>query len=187
MSTYDSIAWLPLCAGLTALGLVLTYTVARRRGWRAMLHGAAWSLLPIAAYLTGSIEMFWKIGTAIGNFAAAFAFSPEKWAGIGVAGLAAVAFGSSGGRKRRKAARGARRAARVERKKGAVGTPDTAVGMPGTAVGTPGTATADSGTRALAKPDKQTRALAKPGRGTEASPPDDDLKDIEEILRKRGL
>ena len=25
MSTYDNIAWLPLCAGLTGLGLVLSY------------------------------------------------------------------------------------------------------------------------------------------------------------------
>jgi hypothetical protein len=161
MSTYDSIAWLPLCAGLTALGLAATYTVARRRGWRATLRGAAWSLLPIAAYLTGSIEMFWKIGSAIGNFAAAFAFSPEKWAGIGVAGLAVVAFLASGGRGRRKAVGGARKAARVERK-------DTA--------GTPDGAAADN----------QTRALAKPGRGTEASPPSD-LQDVEEILRKRGI
>jgi hypothetical protein len=161
MSTYDSIAWLPLCAGLTALGLVLTYVVARRRGWRATLRGAAWSLLPIAAYLTGSIEMFWKIGSAIGNFAAAFAFSPEKWAGIGVAGLAAVAFLASGGRGRRKAVRGARKAARVERK----GTADTPEG---------------------AAAGNQTRALAKPGRGTEASSPDD-LQDVEEILRKRGI
>src|SRR6266581_2429927 len=68
MSTYDKIAWLPLCGGLTGLGLVLSYLAMRRRGIGAGLRGAAWSLLPIAAYLTGSIEMFWKMGVAIGDF-----------------------------------------------------------------------------------------------------------------------
>ncbi len=32
MSTYDKIAWLPLCGGLTGLGLVLSFIVMRRRG-----------------------------------------------------------------------------------------------------------------------------------------------------------
>jgi hypothetical protein len=81
--SYSSIFWLPLCAALTALGLVVTYAMGRRRGYRAMLRGAAWSLIPLAAYLTGSIKMFWQIGDAIGNFASAFVFSPVKWAGIG--------------------------------------------------------------------------------------------------------
>lgn len=154
MSTYDSIAWLPLCAGLTAAGLALTYIVARRRGWRAMARGAAWSLLPIAAYLTGSIEMFWKIGTAIGDFVSAFAFSPEKWAGIGVAGLAVATFMASGGRVRRKAARERTAARAVERKKGAADAPGATVAIPETR-----------------KPDTAT----------------DDLKDVEEILRKHGI
>jgi hypothetical protein len=130
MSTYDSIAWLPLCAGLTAAGLAVTYTVARRRGWRAMFRGAAWSLLPIAAYLTGSIEMFWKIGTAIGDFAAAFAFSPERWAGVGVAGLAVATFTASGGRVRRKAARERAAVRAAEREKGAADAADATVAIP---------------------------------------------------------
>jgi hypothetical protein len=158
MSNYDSIAWLPLCAGLTILGLVLTASVARRRGWRAVTRGAAWSLLPLAAYLTGSIEMFWKIGTAIGSFAAGFAFSPEKWAGIGVAGLAAGLFLTGGGRARRKAARMGRTAESVR------GSDDATVpgGLP------------------AAK-------LAVPAKSAKPEAADDDMKDIEEILRKRGL
>ena len=82
MSTYDKIAWLPLCAGLTGLGLVLSYFAYRRRGAGSGLRWAAWSLLPLAAYLTGSIEMFWKMGVAVGDFAKAFVFSPKVWAGI---------------------------------------------------------------------------------------------------------
>jgi hypothetical protein len=96
MSTYNQIAWFPLCAGLTGLGLVLSWFVFRRRGLRAALRGVAWSLLPLAAYLTGAIEMIWKMGVAIGDFASSFVFSPEKWAGIAVTGLAIVLFVVSG-------------------------------------------------------------------------------------------
>ncbi len=108
MSTYNAIAWLPLCAGLTGIGLVASWFAMRRRGLKAGLRGAAWSLLPLAAYLTGSIEMFWKIGTAIGTFATSFVFSMKVWSGVGVAALAAALFVVSAGGRRRKRARKAR-------------------------------------------------------------------------------
>src|SRR5437763_5416331 len=112
MSTYNQIAWLPLCAGLTGLGLVATWFAFRRRGLRAGLRGAAWSLLPLAAYLTGAIEMIWKMGTAIGDFATSFVFSPKVWSGVAVAGVAALAFVVSGLlRRTRPAAKGKPRAA----------------------------------------------------------------------------
>ena len=101
MSTYQTIDWLPLCAGLTGLGLVLSYLAMRRRGIGAGLRWAAWSLLPLAAYLTGSTEMFWKMGVAIGDFAKGFVFSPRVWSGIAVAGLAVVLFMVSGPLRRR--------------------------------------------------------------------------------------
>ncbi len=99
---YDSFIWLPLAAGLTLLGLVLSYLTYRRRGLRPALLGVAFSLLPVAAYLTGAIEMLWKVGAAIGQFATGFVFSPEKWAGIGVTGLAIALFLAAGGRPRRR-------------------------------------------------------------------------------------
>jgi hypothetical protein len=178
---YNSIAWLPLTAGLTAIGFILSYYAWRRHGTRSALHWAAWSLLPIAAYLTGSIEMFWKIGTAIGDFASGFVFSPVKWAGVGVAGLAVVLFLSTGGRRRRKAARLARKEARAGQETDAA-TPSTSLER-----------AADGPTQALpaarlpesAKAPAGAKKPAKAGRGAAAD--DDDMKDIEEILRKRGL
>src|SRR5579859_3472447 len=92
MSTYNQFAWLPLAGGLTGLGLVASYFLFRRRGVRAGLRGVAWSLLPLAAYLTGSIKMIWEMASAITGFATSFLFSPEKWAGVAVAGLAFVLF-----------------------------------------------------------------------------------------------
>jgi hypothetical protein len=209
---YSSIVWLPVCAGLTALGLVLSYVVGRRRGYLSMLRGAAWSLLPIAAYLTGSVEMFWKIGVAIGHYADGFVFSPVKWAGIGVAGVSAVLFFTTGGKERRRAARLARKTARSGRRRAAGETPG--------AVGAAGGAGAAGGgaVRAAGQPDAITQALDvlpggpvapastpekaksaapakkekpgkrnKPGTGEGSTPADDDMKDIEEILRKRGI
>src|SRR5579859_4061652 len=114
--SYGSIEWLPLTAGLTILGLLLSYLAYRRRGVRPALLGVAWSLLPIAAYLTGATEMLWKIGAAIGAFGTGFVFSPEKWAGIGVTGLAIALFLAAGGRRRRVAAREARKAAKADKK-----------------------------------------------------------------------
>jgi hypothetical protein len=94
--TYSQFAWLPLCGGLTLLGLIASWVVWRRRGAAAGLRWAAWSLLPIAAYLTHAVRMLWQIGSAIGNFATSFIFSPQVWAGVAVTGLAIVLFVVSG-------------------------------------------------------------------------------------------
>lgn len=96
MPVYSQFFWLPLCGGLSAAGLVLSWLAGRRRGLAAGLRGAAWSLLPLAAYLTGAIRMLWRIGTAIASFATSFVFSPEVWSGVVVTGLAALLFVVSG-------------------------------------------------------------------------------------------
>jgi hypothetical protein len=188
--TDNSIFWLPICAVLTALGLVLSYYVGRRRGSnRAMLRGAAWSLIPIAAYLTGSVTMFWKIGDAIGNFATGFAFSPVKWAGIAVAGFAAILFATTGGRGRRKAAR-LKAAERAERKKSAAAGSQPGLAPPTSASSTsarPSGNTADAAALAVARKAEPAKTAPARRQGKSGAPADDDLRDIEEILRKRGI
>jgi hypothetical protein len=176
MSTYNSIAWLPLCAALTGVGLVISWFVMRRRGLGSGLRGAAWSLLPVAAYLTGSIKMFYKIGTAIGDFAASFVLSPKVWSGVGVAGLAAVLFVVSGPAKRR------RRARRVSGA-GAHGETSAPV-QPGSALEP----------AAKGEPDKNVPAGKRkgaletsPARAAKKAPADDDMREVEEILRRRGI
>jgi hypothetical protein len=185
----NSIFWLPICAVLTALGLVLSYYVGRRRGNRAMLRGAAWSLIPIAAYLTGSVTMFWKIGDAIGNFATGFVFSPVKWAGIAVAGFAAILFASTGGRKRRKASR-LKAAARADQKSAAAtgSQQDLAQGTGASALPAADAAAATAALPVARKTEPAKAATAPAKRhGKSGAPVDDDLRDIEEILRKRGI
>jgi hypothetical protein len=182
--SYSSIAWLPLAAGLTILGLVLSYFAYRRRGLRPAVMGTAWSLLPIAAYLTGAIEMLWKVGAAIGQFGTGFVFSPMKWAGIGVTGLAFALFLAAGGRKRRAASREARKAANADRKAEADGS--SASPALAKARTTPGTQILPA-ERQRVPADRATAATPSKGSRKAAAPDDDDMKDIEDILRKRGL
>jgi hypothetical protein len=94
--TYSQFEWLPLCGGLTILGLIISWVVWRRRGAAAGLRWVAISLLPLAAYLTHAVKMLWQIGSAIGSFATSFLFSPQVWSGIALTGVAIVLFVVSG-------------------------------------------------------------------------------------------
>jgi hypothetical protein len=177
MSTYDKIAWLPLCAGLTGLGLVLSYLIMRRRGLRAGLRAVAWSLLPLAAYLTGAIEMFWKMGAAVGDFAKGFVFSAQVWAGIALAGVAIVLFIVSGSVRRRSAKQG--------QDKRAAGSGPASGAAPRSA-GAAGQLATRSGPALAGGATGQARAPVKASKGKKADD-DDDLGDIEDILRRHGI
>jgi hypothetical protein len=174
MSTYDKIAWLPLCGGLTGLGLVLSYLAMRRRGLRSGLRGAAWSLLPLAAYLTGAIEMFWKMGVAIGDFATGFVFSTRVWSGIAVAGVAFVLFVVSGGARRRRVKRGGGAKATGAASPAAAVSPTTALAT-----------TTAAATQPVAQRGKPAKA-AKPAKNAAAADGGVD-SDVEDILRRHGI
>jgi hypothetical protein len=189
--SYSSIAWLPLAAGLTVLGLILSYAVLRRSGARPALRVVAVSLLPIAAYLTGAIEMFWKIGVAIGQFGTGFAFSTTKWVGIGVTGLAIALFLAAGGREVRRASRDKRRAAKGRQDDdGEVTAGGRGDALSGPSASATRAAKATRGASDDRSPVSATRTSPAPSKSSRkaASPAeDDDMKDIEDILRKRGI
>ncbi|MDL4777035.1 MULTISPECIES: hypothetical protein [Thermomonosporaceae] len=97
--------------GVTLVGLVASYGAYRARGAGAGLRGAAWSLVPVAAAMTGVTEFFVDL-----------AFSPVKWAGVAVTGLAVLLYLTSGAMlSRRKAAvaeGGAAKAPKAARRSG---------------------------------------------------------------------
>ncbi|MEV7432004.1 hypothetical protein AB0N29_20495 [Nocardioides sp. NPDC092400] len=146
----DDATWAALALTLTVLGAVWTWHAFRRSGLASGLRGAGLTLLPVAAYLTDTLRMFTRIGTAVGDWATGLVLSPVVWSGIVLAGVAAVLLVVSGvvrDRERAKAVDGAPRSDPEPRRATGKGKP---------AIGTP-----DGG--------------------------DDDLADIEALLRKRGI
>ena len=158
--TYSQIEWLPITAGLAILGLIVSFFLWRRRGAAAGLRGVAWSLLPVAAYLIGAIELLWRFGSAIASFASSFVFSPRVWAGIIVALVSVLLFVVSG-----------RLRSRARRRSG------------GQAAAKAAGAGTGAGATAAAKPGK---AVSAPKRQP-AVVDDDVLGDAAEVLRRHGI
>ncbi|MFF0576759.1 cellulose synthase [Streptosporangium saharense] len=179
MLSFSQIAWLPLCAGVTGVGLVLSFLLLRRKGAAAGLRGAAWSLLPMAAYLTGALPALWQAGTAVAGFLTGLVFNPMVWAGVAVTGVSALLFLVSGVLRRRTLSRAAAATA-------APGAP-AAVAGPGSAPGV----TAGPSAKTQPLPQRRPQAGAKPGAqgGAKKAAPatDDDFSDIEAILKRRGI
>lgn len=113
MGTWLSIGgW--VCVAVTIVGIVLSVMVWRKKGPGSGLRGIAWSLIPLAAYLTHSVRLIGEIVSAVVQFATSFVFSPKAWLGVGLLGIVVLLFMVSGGaplmrgRKRRKAAKAAK-------------------------------------------------------------------------------
>jgi hypothetical protein len=170
MHTWTTIVSLPLCAALTAAGLALSWLTWRRKGARRGIRAAAWSLLPLAAYLTGVVPMLWRVGSAIANFAQGFVFSSKTWAGLILFALSAVIFLTSGG------------IPRLSRKNRASKKAVNQQPADGGKAVTPG-----QGNRAVAQVGAaKTAKPAKPGKGGSA---DDEGLDpeVSAILRRHGI
>jgi hypothetical protein len=105
----------------------------------------AWSLLPLAAALTGTLRLLWEIADSVVEWALRLVFSPVVWIGVVLAGVSVVLFVVSGFLRRRSVSRGGRR-------------------------------------------DGEPAALTDRGdRPAATTAGDDDLDDIEAILRKHGI
>jgi hypothetical protein len=146
----DEVTWGALTLTLTALGAAWTWFAFRRRGLAAGLRGTAFTLLPPAAFLTGTLEMFTEIGGSVADWATHLVFSPVVWLGIVLAGVSIVLFGLSGALRNRQ----------LE-----------------------STGKADRGEVSSQHRKGELGATSRKG----APPIDDDLAEIEAILRKRGI
>lgn len=94
--TYDAAAFGALALALSVLGGVVTFFRWRRHGLPALLRGTAWSLLPVAAWLTGVLRLGVEVGSAVGRWGTRLVFSPTVWVGVALAGVAVVLFVVSG-------------------------------------------------------------------------------------------
>ena len=95
-TTLDDTTWTALALILTILGAAYTWFAWRRSGLAAGMRGLAWTLLPVAAWLTGSLKLITGIVEDIVNWAAKLVFSPVVWLGIVVAGVAVALWVLSG-------------------------------------------------------------------------------------------
>ncbi|HET6624912.1 MAG TPA: hypothetical protein VFG63_00850 [Nocardioidaceae bacterium] len=173
MGAIDTVVFQALTVVLTLIGLVTSGVLWRSRGPASGLRMLAISLLPAAAYLTGTLRLLWEIGDAVLSWAVRFAFSPFVWLGIVIAGVSAVLFAVGSAMRRRgigTQGRAPRQSGRTERR----------------------TLPADSGRTAAQGPregSRQGRAgqggsgQGRAGQGEQT----DDLADIEAILRKHGI
>jgi hypothetical protein len=143
----DDVTWAVLTLSLTAVGGIYTWFAYQRRGLAAGLKGAGITVLPLAAYLTKTLQMFTRIGDAVTDWATGLAFSPAVWLGVILTGVGVLLFGA--GRW-------------LDARRGE--TPKAAKGA--------------------AKKSGELPA----GRAPRSEPAvDDDLADIEAILKKRGI
>jgi hypothetical protein len=86
----DEATWAALAATLTLLGLAWTWVSFRRRGVPGAMRALGFTLLPVAAFLTGTLEMFTEIAGSVTDWASGLVLSPVTWTGIGLAGFGVV-------------------------------------------------------------------------------------------------
>ena len=151
----DGTTWAALTAALTVAGAIWTWIAFQRRGAANGLRALGFTLLPAAAWLTGTLEMVVEIAGSVTDWATSLVFNVMTWTGVGLAGLAMLLLVVSGFIRDRQLARA----------QAAGGTPATTDARP-------------TGRREL----PPTSARTKGG-----SPIDDEMADIEALLRKRGI
>ncbi|RYB90417.1 cellulose synthase [Nocardioides oleivorans] len=151
----EASTWAALTAALTVAGAIWTWIAFRRRGAVNGLRALGFTLLPAAAWLTGTLEMVVEIGSSVTDWATSLVFDVRTWVGVGLAGLAVVLYVISGFLR------------------------DRQLGKAQSGSGTAGAGAAKPGGRESLPPSS--------ARASGGSPIDDDLADIEALLRKRGI
>jgi len=87
----------PVFILITLAGLALSVIAWRKKGARSGIRGVAWSLLPIAAWLTHALRLIGHLVSSIVQFAGGFVFSPTAWLGVILVGVSGLLFLVSGG------------------------------------------------------------------------------------------
>jgi hypothetical protein len=81
---------LPLCAGLTLLGLLVAILAGRRGNKGRLLQGIGLALAPIALYLSGLLRLLWNGVVAVVGWASRVILSPPVWVGLSLLALCIV-------------------------------------------------------------------------------------------------
>jgi hypothetical protein len=92
----NDVSWGALALALTALGGIYTWWALRHRGFTAAVRAAGFTLLPLAAWMTGLLQVFGTVTNAFVHFFTRLVFSPFVWLGVLVFMVAFVLIGGSG-------------------------------------------------------------------------------------------
>jgi hypothetical protein len=90
----DDVSWGALALALTALGGIYTWWALRHRGFAAAVRGAGIALLPLAAWMTGLLEVFGDVADAFAHWFTRLVLSPFVWLGVIVFVVAFVLIGA---------------------------------------------------------------------------------------------
>lgn len=159
-------ALLPLCIGLSLIGVVITViALARGRRGRAV-QGLALALAPVALYLTGLLNLVWDAVVAVVRWATGNVFDLKAWVGFGLLALCVVLWLVGGVLARRSRRR------------------TKAVAAENKAQGQVGTGQVGRGKGAARQPVDRT-----PSKGSAKQPvaQDEDMAEIEALLKSRGI
>lgn len=168
MDNYGQVLWLPICAGLTAVGVLISVLVWRRRGAPSGLRIFSWSLLPMGLYLIGVLPVIVPFVVRLVTWVTDAVFSLTAWIGVALLALAVLLWIVSGRLL-------GRRSAAVE------GDGDTDA-VTSKSSGKEVTAGSSS------TPAKDSKAKDTKAKDTAAKDKDDDgMGDIEDILKRRGI
>lgn len=156
---------LPLCLGLSLLGLIVAILAGRRGRAGRAVQGVALALAPVALYFSGLLRLAWNGVVAVVDWASHVILSPLVWFGLSLLALCIVLWVVGGVV--------ARRTPRRSRK------PETAAPAAGRTTRAPVITTGASKGTSTNTSKKATR---QPG-----APVDDDMAEIEALLKSRGI
>jgi hypothetical protein len=165
---FNDVTLLPLCVGLTLLGLIGSWIAWRRRGLAAGVRGVAWSLLPVSLYMTGLLKLLWDIVKSAVSWVTHLIFSPTVWAGVALFGVSVVLYVVSGIARGRGGSGAEKKAPKAKPASAAVGEL-TATGPAPASASVPAT-----------KPAKAPKAKASKQESSE-------FDEIEDILKRHGI
>lgn len=153
---------LPLCIGLSLIG-VLVVALGWRRGNRGrILQGVGLALAPTGLYFSGLLSLLWNGAVATVGWASQILFTPAVWFGLSLVALCVVLWVVGGFLVRRDG----RRAPAVSPRGKQAGLPAKAQTQP-------------------AQPARSGRSDRS--RTQQAEPVDEDMAEIEAILKSRGI
>ena len=159
---------LPICVGLSLLGIIITGIAWRRGSKGRLIQGVGLALAPIALYFTGLLRILWDFVVAVIGWAGQIIFSPAVWFGLSLLGLCVVLWVVGG----------------ILAKRAAVRAIAAGGSGKGSARGSAGSTRAGS-SKAVGG---RTSSRSSGAGGKQSAPPiDDDMAEIEALLKKRGI